>query len=122
MSRRCPLCGCGAARLQRPLLPTAGSSLHRDALSMRLLVLLVVQGAPEEHDVRLRPVDGVVHPAPGLLHAQRAPLGLRQQPPFRHELGDVLRQHHMPVLVGVVVVLLAVLDRHRAAVPPPGPP
>jgi len=31
---------------------------------------------PEQHDVRLRPVDGVVHPAPGLLDADAPPLGL----------------------------------------------
>jgi hypothetical protein len=35
------------------------------------------RGAPEQHDVRLRAVDGVVHPAARLLHAQSAPLVLR---------------------------------------------
>ena len=32
--------------------------------------------APVEHDVGLGPVDGVVHPAAGLLHAETAPLSL----------------------------------------------
>ena len=35
-------------------------------------------GAPVEHDVGLRPVDGVVDPAAGLLHAETAPLSLRR--------------------------------------------
>ena len=35
-------------------------------------------GAPVEHDVGLRPVDGVVNPAAGLLHAKTAPLSLRR--------------------------------------------
>lgn len=33
--------------------------------------------SPIQHDVRLRLVNGIVHPAPRLLHAQVAPLGLR---------------------------------------------
>ena len=32
--------------------------------------------APVQHDVRFGPVDGVVHPAAGLLHAETAPLSL----------------------------------------------
>ena len=32
--------------------------------------------APVQHDVGLGPVDGVVHPAAGLLHAETAPLSL----------------------------------------------
>lgn len=34
--------------------------------------------APEQHDVRLGPVDGVVHPAARLLHANAAPFSLRR--------------------------------------------
>ena len=37
---------------------------------------LLLFSSPEQHDVRLRPVDGIVHPAPGLLDADAAPLGL----------------------------------------------
>lgn len=35
------------------------------------------RNAPEQHDVRLGAVDGVVHPAAALLHAQGAPLVLQ---------------------------------------------
>lgn len=40
------------------------------------LLLLVVERPPEEHDVRLRAVDRVVHPSPALLHPDRPPLVL----------------------------------------------
>lgn len=35
--------------------------------------------APEQHDVRLGPVDGVVHPAARLLHANATPFSLRKE-------------------------------------------
>lgn len=39
--------------------------------------LRLASGAPEEHNVRLRPVDSVVHPPPRLLDPEATPLGLR---------------------------------------------
>ena len=36
-------------------------------------------GAPVQHDVGLGPVDGVVHPTAGLLHAETAPLRLSER-------------------------------------------
>ena len=47
--------------------------------------------------MRLRPVDGVMHPAAGLLHAHAAPLGLGEpggespQCPFERETGPLSR-------------------------------
>ena len=51
--------------------------------------------AAEEEDVRLRPVNGVVHPAAALLHAQAAPLALREQAALGRILRDVLGQDHV---------------------------
>jgi hypothetical protein len=48
--------------------------------SRRLLLLLVVERAAEEHDVRLRPVDRIVHPPAALLHADGTPLVLQNSP------------------------------------------
>lgn len=45
-----------------------------------LLLLLVVERPPEQHDVRLRPVDRVVNPPPALLHTDGTPLCLWQKP------------------------------------------
>ncbi len=42
---------------------TVSSKGSRSAIS-----ILASQVSPEQHDVRLRPVNGVVYPAPGLLH------------------------------------------------------
>ena len=48
--------------------------------------------AAEEQDVRLRPVDRVVHPAAALLHAEAAPLGLGEKAALGRVLRDVLGQ------------------------------
>ena len=48
-------------------------------------------GPPEEHDVHLRTVNGVVHPTPTLLNSQLTPLYL-QQDLFDHE--SVIEQQH----------------------------
>jgi hypothetical protein len=59
--------------------------------SRRLLLLLVVERAAEEHDVRLRPVDRVVHPPAALLHADGTPLVLQnspQNPTIRQAMQD----------------------------------
>ena len=57
-------------------------------------------GAAEEQDVGLRAVDGVVHPAAALLHAEATPLGLREQAALGRVLRDVLRQDHMAAWSG----------------------
>lgn len=44
------------------------------------LLLLVVERPPEEHDVRLRAMDRIVHPTPALLHPDRPPLVLMHPP------------------------------------------
>ena len=64
------------ARTQRAVRSRTQALLHGDGLTRVLLVLLVVQRAPEKHDVGLRLVDGVVDPPARLLDPQRAPLGL----------------------------------------------
>jgi hypothetical protein len=45
----------------------------------RLHLLLVVDPAAEQHDVRLRAMDRVVHPPAALLHSDRAPLVLQRR-------------------------------------------
>ena len=50
-----------------------------DVLKDRMKTWPAAKSSPEEHDVRLGGMDGVVHPAPGLLHAHVAPLVLRRQ-------------------------------------------
>lgn len=50
----------------------------RGRCGCRLLLLLVVERAAEQHDVRLRPVDRVVHPPAALLNTDRTPLVLQQ--------------------------------------------
>ena len=68
------------------------------------------QGAAEEEDVRLRPVDGVVHPAAGLLYSNAAPLALGQEAVLGEGLGQILREDDVPVFVFLVGVLFGVLD------------
>eukprot|EP00227_Mantoniella_beaufortii_P009439 CAMPEP_0197592556 /NCGR_PEP_ID=MMETSP1326-20131121/15157_1 /TAXON_ID=1155430 /ORGANISM="Genus nov. species nov., Strain RCC2288" /LENGTH=192 /DNA_ID=CAMNT_0043158265 /DNA_START=183 /DNA_END=757 /DNA_ORIENTATION=- len=102
--------------------PHRAITLHGSppAVSARLLLVgdinqgrASLQRPPVEHDVGLRPVDGVVNPAPRLLHAQTAPLSLGKKAALGEQLGDVRREHDVPVLVDVVVVFLGVLDlRH----------
>ena len=48
--------------------------------------------AAEEQDVWLRAVDGVVHPAAALLHAQAPPLALGEQAALGRVLCNVLGQ------------------------------
>lgn len=57
--------------------------------------VLRIERAPEQHNVRLRPMDRVVHPTARLLHANAAPLGLTQKAALWHHLGNVRGQDHM---------------------------
>jgi len=90
-------------------------SVHRDRavvlLPRRLLELGVdlsalrvrAKRAAEEEDVRLRTVDRIVLPPPGLLHADSPPLRLRQKTGLRESLADLLGEDHVPVLALVVL-------------------
>ena len=51
-----------------------------------------------------------MHPAQALLDAQVPPLRLGHEVRLRHELGEVLGEHHVAVLELVVSVLVAVVD------------
>ena len=68
------------------------------------------QGPPEEEDVGLGLVGHIVDPALALLNPKRPPLRLRHEVRPRHHLRQVFRQHHVPVLVLVVEVLVRVVD------------
>ena len=68
------------------------------------------QGSPEEQDVGLGLVGHVVDPALALLDPERPPLRLGHEVRPRHHLRQVFRQHHVPVLVLVVEVLVRVVD------------
>lgn len=61
-----PACHCGCRRRARRLKRSNAQRLPAPGLPA------------EEQDVGLGAVEGVVHPAAALLHAQRAPLGLRR--------------------------------------------
>ncbi len=58
----------------------------------------------------LRLVSHVVDPAHALLNAQVPPLGLAHEVCPGHQLGQFLGQHHVSVLVLVVVVLVRVVN------------
>ena len=53
--------------------------------------------------MRLRAVDGVVHPPARLLHADGAPLVLREETVLRQVLGDVHREDDVSVGEGGAV-------------------
>ena len=64
---------------------------------------------PEEQNVRLWPVDRIVHPSLGLLNSKLPPFHLGQQSPsLRQALSQLLRQGHVPVFKTVVLVLFRV--------------
>jgi len=60
--------------------------------------------------VWLGSVARIVLPAAGLLHAQRAPLGVTEGAVLGDLLGSLLRKDHVPVLELAVLVLLRVVD------------
>eukprot|EP00878_Enallax_costatus_P003135 GHUV01003334.1.p1 GENE.GHUV01003334.1~~GHUV01003334.1.p1 ORF type:complete len:135 (-),score=16.70 GHUV01003334.1:90-494(-) len=99
------------------------SSAHHLGLAHGIhhgLWLSIVFGTPEQHDVRLWPVNGIVFPTTRLLYPKASPLVLRQQPVLWQVLSDFGRQHNMPVFVDIIIVLLRVLNVvvcHVAVVP-----
>ena len=67
------------------------------------------QLSSEEQNVRLWPVDRIVHPPLGLLNSKLPPFHLGQQSPsLRQALRQLLRQRHVPVFKAVVLVLFRV--------------
>lgn len=52
----------------------------------------------------------IVNPALALLDAEAAPLRLRHEVRLRNQLGDLFRQHYVPVLENAVVVFVRVVD------------
>lgn len=78
-----------------------------------LLILLIIQWAPEKHDVRFWPVNCIVYPATRLLDAKGPPFTLREKTILRKQFGDIGWQNDMPILVDIIIILLRVLDlRH----------
>jgi len=110
----------GEAGVPRHKLPVVvvdeGLSLVNGHVGHGGLVLLLrhrrveVLRPAEKQDVGLRSVRHVVLPPEALLDAEGAPLHLRQQDVLRDQLGDLLGQDDVPVLVHVVGVLVRVDD------------
>jgi len=64
----------------------------------------------EEENVRLWLVQHVMNPTQALLNTKIAPLRLRHKVGLGDELGQVLWQHHVTVLVLVISVLVTIVD------------
>lgn len=75
-----------------------------------LLRLLVIESPPEEHDVWLWTMNGVMDPSTALLHSYRTPLIFGEKTILREKLSGVRRKHDVPVLESVVEVFVRVLD------------
>jgi len=73
-------------------------------------MLLARQRPPEHQDVLLGPVLHVVNPAQALLHPEVPPFGLGHEMSLGDQLGQVLGQHHVAVLVLIIVILVTVVD------------
>ena len=84
--------------------------MGRSHLDREILTSSLGQLSPEEKNVRLGLVKHVVHPAQTLLDPEVPPLGLGHEVGLGDELGEVLGQHHVTVLVLVVRVLVAVVN------------
>lgn len=56
--------------------------------------------------MRLRAMNSIMHPSTRLLYTKSTPFCLRHQPPFRHFLHNLLRKHHVSILVDIVIVSL----------------
>jgi hypothetical protein len=75
-----------------------------------LLLLLIVQSPPEEHDVWLGAMNGIVNPPTTLLHPNSTPFVLRKKTILGKEFGHFRRKNNVPVLIGIVEVFLGILD------------
>jgi hypothetical protein len=60
-----------------------------------------LQWPPEQQDVWLGSMNGVVHPTARLRDAKRAPLGFAHQCVLRNLFGNLWRQYHMSAQVNV---------------------
>lgn len=69
--------------------------------------------SPEEQNERFWLVYFIVCPASALLHSQCPPLHFTQQSVTRHILKQVLRQHHMSILIQLILVFLTVYSLIR---------
>lgn len=85
----------GRARLTRLADDLACSRIDLLAIDEASHWVGVERTAEKEH-VGLGAVDRIVYPSPTLLHANAAPLVLRQQTSFWHGLGDMLWKDHVP--------------------------
>lgn len=61
-------------------------------------------------------MNGIMNPPTALLHPQRSPLRLAHESTLWNLLGDLRGQHHVTILVHVVVVALTVLNPVRSHV------
>ena len=75
-----------------------------------LISLVLWQGSSEEQNVGLWLVQHVVDPPQALLHAKVPPLSLRHEVGLGDQLGEVLGEHDVPVLVLLVSVLITVVN------------
>ena len=73
-------------------------------------MLLARQRPPEHQNVLLRPVLHIVNPAQALLHPEVPPLCLRHEVSLGDQFGQVLGQHHVAVLVRIIIILVTVID------------
>ena len=78
--------------------------------------LPVPLGPPVQEYMRLWPMNGIMNPPTALLHPQRSPLRLAHESTLWNLLGDLRGQHHVTILVHVVVVALTVLNPVRSHV------
>mmetsp|Transcript_79645 Transcript_79645/g.213338 ORF Transcript_79645/g.213338 Transcript_79645/m.213338 type:complete len:96 (-) Transcript_79645:65-352(-) len=67
--------------------------------------------SPKQQNVGLRPMKGIMLPAPRLLDANLSPLIFGHQAILGTQLCHVRRQNNMPVFIRIIVVFLTVLNR-----------
>jgi len=85
-------------------------TLSPTSSSISLALLLGRQRPPEHQDVGLRLVQHVVDPAQALLHPEVPPLGLGHEVSLGDQLGQVLWQLNVAVLVHIIRILVTVVD------------
>lgn len=72
--------------------------------------LIIIKWFPEQKHLWLRREYEVVLPPLRLLDSQFPPLFLAKESLLGHQLESCLCQKHMPVLIAIIIVLLAVLN------------
>ena len=81
-----------------------------EKINPSLEVLICWQLPPEEQDMWFWLMQHVVDPSQALLHAKVPPLSLSHQVGLGDQLGHVLGQHDVPVLVLLISILVTVIN------------